>query len=149
MTLHYDGQMYPIDNQLAVSLNGHTVHYDPKLFPDPGVFRPDRWVEEQVPRPNFRAFGRGARSCIGVNLAQNILRSVMLMTIRHYDFECVDLKPNAKPRASYTQLDTVFGDIVFQELAFEAKPRGGMMMKLKSPVEMLEAWDIRKIGHGE
>jgi hypothetical protein len=50
------------------------------------------------------------------------------MTLRDYEFKCADLKPNAIPRSSFTDMDTVFGDIVFQELGLEAKPRGGMMM---------------------
>ena len=53
------------------------------------------------------------------------------MTVRDYEFECADLKPNARPRSSYTELDTVFGDIIFQELGIEAKPRGGMMMRCR------------------
>lgn len=53
------------------------------------------------------------------------------MTIREYDFECADLKPNEKPRSCYTKLDTLYGDIIFQELGMEAKPRGGMMMRVK------------------
>jgi hypothetical protein len=53
------------------------------------------------------------------------------MTLREYIFECVDLKPNKTPRTSFTDMDTVFGDIVFQELGLEAKPRGGMMMRVQ------------------
>jgi hypothetical protein len=53
------------------------------------------------------------------------------MTVRDYEFECAGLKPNAQPKTTYTELDTVFGDIVFQELGLEARPRGGMMMTCK------------------
>jgi hypothetical protein len=53
------------------------------------------------------------------------------MTLRDYEFKCADLKPNAQPKTTYTELDTVFGDIVFQELGLEARPRGGMMMTCK------------------
>ena len=133
--LTFNGQSYPIDNNLAISLNGHAVHYDATNFPDPGEFKPERWVEENIPRSNFRAFGRGTRGCLGLNLAQNELKIILLMTIRDYDFECADLKPNAKPRAIFTKLDTVYGDIVFQELGLEAKPRGGMMMRVKVPIK--------------
>ncbi|KAJ3501619.1 hypothetical protein NM208_g16900 [Fusarium decemcellulare] len=53
------------------------------------------------------------------------------MTIRHYSFECADLKPNPEPKTVHTDLDKVYGDIVFQELGLEGKPRGGMMMTVK------------------
>ena len=90
--------------------------------------------KNSIPRSCFRTFGRGARACLGQNLAQTELQVILLLTVRDYDFECADLKPNAKPRTSFTDMDTVFGDIVFQELGIEAKPRGGMMMKVKESV---------------
>jgi hypothetical protein len=54
-----------------------------------------------------------------------------LMTARDYDFECVGLEPNEKPKSSCTGLDTVFGDVVFQEMGIEAKLRGKMMMRAR------------------
>lgn len=68
---------------------------------------------------------------MGLNLAQDELRIIMLMTVRDYDFECANIKPNKVPRTEFTDMDTIFGDIVFQELSLEAKPRGGMMMRVK------------------
>lgn len=73
---------------------------------------------------------------MGQNLAQNELKIILLMTIRDYEFECADLKPNPKPKTTFTEMDTVYGDIVFQELGLEAKPRGGMMMRVKRPVKL-------------
>lgn len=34
-------------------------------------------------------------------------------------------------RVRYTGSDKVYGDVVFQELGLDAKPRGGMMLKVK------------------
>jgi cytochrome P450 len=132
-TVTYNGQKYPIDNRLAITLNSHTLHYDPSFYPDPAQFRPERFTDPSngVPRSCFRTFGRGARACLGQNLAQNELKVILLMTLRDYDFECAHLKPNERPRTSFTDLDTVFGDVVFQELGLEAKPRGGMMMRVR------------------
>jgi cytochrome P450 len=134
-TIEFNRQIYPIDNQLIVALNGHDLHYDAKYFSDPCQFRPERWtgVNNQVPRSYFRAFGRGARACLGQNLSQNELKVVLLMTMRDYTFECANLKPNVKPKTPYTDMDTVYGDIIFQELGLEAKPRGGMMMRVRKP----------------
>ena len=129
----YNGETYPIDNHLAVIPTSHTLHYDPLFYPDPTKFKPERFLdpENTIPRSNFRTFGRGPRACIGQNLAQDQLRIILLMTCRDYEFECADLKPNAQPRTSYTDLDTVFGDIVFQELGLSAQTRGGMMMRCR------------------
>jgi cytochrome P450 len=131
MKVTYNGQSYPIDNGLCIMLNSHTIQYDPANFSNPDEFKPERWIEEEIPRTHFRTFGRGSRACLGLNLAQNELKIILLMTTRDYDFECANLKPNEKPRVCYSNRDTVFGDIVFQELGLEAKPRGGMMMRAK------------------
>jgi len=128
-TLTYNGQTLPIDNNLAVVGLAHHLHYNPEVYPNPSKFDPERFMgNDPVPRNAFRTFGRGARACLGQNLAIEQLRVVLLLTIRDYNFECANLKPNASPRVQYTSLDTIFGDIIFQELGLEAKPRGGMMM---------------------
>lgn len=128
-TLTYNDQVLPIDNNLAVVALAHHLHYNPDVYPNPSKFDPERFMGiDPVPRNAFRTFSRGARACLGQNLAIEELRIILLLTIRDYNFECANLKPNANPRVQYTSLDTIFGDIIFQELAMEAKPRGGMMM---------------------
>ncbi|KKP04884.1 hypothetical protein THAR02_02985 [Trichoderma harzianum] len=131
--LTVQGRSYPIDKHQGVVLNGHDVHYNSDFFPNHTEFRPERWLdsEEGVPRSYFRTFGRGPRACLGQNLAMNELKVILLMVVRDFEFECAGLEPNAKPKTSYTNLDTVFGDVIFQELGIEARPRGGMMMTVK------------------
>ena len=107
------------------------MHYSETYFPSPSTFRPERFLGDAVPRGWFRTFSRGARACLGQDLAMDMMRVVLLLTVRDYDFACAGLEPNDKPKSTYTQLDTVFGDIVFAELALEARPRGGMMMTVK------------------
>ena len=131
--LSYNGQEYPIDNHAVIVVTGHTVHYNPLYYPNPAKFQPERFLDPEnvIPRSHFRTFGHGPRACLGQNLAQDELRIILLMTLRDYEFECAGLKPNSQPKTAYTELDTVFGDIVFQELGLEARPRGGMMMTCK------------------
>ncbi|KAI0538399.1 cytochrome P450 [Xylaria digitata] len=127
-TLVYDNRSYPIDNALIVPC-WHTMHFDPRYYPEPDDFRPERFLNDEVPRSWFRSFSRGPRACLGQNLSLDIMRIILLLTVRDFDFTCHGLEPNAKPKASYTNLDTIYGDVVFQELGgLEARPRGGMMM---------------------
>jgi len=135
-TLTYNDQTFPIGNNLAVTALPLGLHYDPEVYPDPSKFEPERFLgDNPMPRNAFRTFSRGARACLGQNLAIEMLRVILLLTVRDYDFECAGLKPNATPRASYTTLDTIYGDIVFQELGLAAKPRGGMMMTVSKHVK--------------
>ncbi|XXG96359.1 hypothetical protein Hte_002641 [Hypoxylon texense] len=135
-TIPYQGREYPIDDGLVIVPCWHTMHYDPRYFPSPSAFRPDRFLlgdgdGDGVPRGWFRAFSRGPRGCLGQDLAVEDMRVILLLTVRDFDFACAGLRPNPEPKAPYMDLDAVFGDIVFQELALEAKPRGGMMMTVK------------------
>ena len=130
--LKYEGREFPIDRGLAVTLQTHDVHYNPQYYSDPCSFKPDRWLDpnNEIPRSAFRAFSRGVRACTGQNLAMNELKIILAMTIRDYNFELAEIKPNATPKAAYTSLDTKFGDLVFQEMGIEAKPRGKVMMRV-------------------
>ncbi|KAK6197812.1 hypothetical protein LQW54_010518 [Pestalotiopsis sp. IQ-011] len=130
-TVTYQNQVYPIGD-LVITPCWHTMHYDEAFFPSPSSFRPERFLgDDAVPRGWFRSFSRGARACLGQDLAMDMMRVVLLLTARDYDFACAGVLPNDKPKSKYTNLDTVFGDIVFAELGMEARPRGGMMMTVK------------------
>ncbi|KAI1389174.1 cytochrome P450 [Hypoxylon trugodes] len=127
----YQGREYPVDGGLVIVPCWHTMHHDARYFPEPGTFRPERFLGDGVPRGWFRSFSRGPRGCLGQDLAMEDMRVILLLTIRDFNFECAGLKPNPKPKATYTDLDTVFGDAAFPMLAMEAKPRDGMMMTIK------------------
>jgi cytochrome P450 family 6 len=55
-----------------INYNPRAIFYDPNIFEDPEIFRPERWQHEN---PKFSineltnlAFGGGPRSCIGKHL---------------------------------------------------------------------------------
>ncbi|KAL3496554.1 cytochrome P450 [Aspergillus germanicus] len=130
-SLTYEGKAYPTPNQMMIPCQ-HTIHYDPDVFPSPGKFDPERFLEPNVvPVGSWRPFERGPRACVGRDLAVDELRVVLLLTVRDFDFECANIEPRATPRASFTDMDLQLGDLAFQENAFSAKPRGGTMMRVK------------------
>ena len=47
------------------------VHRDPRWFPEPLKFQPERWLAESETRPKFAyfPFGGGTRVCIGERFA--------------------------------------------------------------------------------
>lgn len=47
------------------------VHRDPRWWPEPRAFRPERWAEEDPARPRYAylPFGAGSRICIGEHFA--------------------------------------------------------------------------------
>ncbi|WP_025355058.1 cytochrome P450 [Kutzneria albida] len=71
------GIRVPAGTEVAVSQ--HTLHQDPRWFPDPGRFDPDRWAPERaaaLPRGAYLPFGAGARFCPGHLLAQAEITAV-------------------------------------------------------------------------
>ncbi|SDG74709.1 Cytochrome P450 [Lentzea fradiae] len=56
-----------------VIISPHALHHDPRHFPDPHRFAPDRWTPEltaALPRGAFVPFGGGTRQCLGNVFAQ-------------------------------------------------------------------------------
>jgi cytochrome P450 len=123
-----------------IVLNSHGVHYNSTIYSNPSSFRPERFLVPEndekngVPRNAFRSFERGPRACLGQSLAMEELRVILLLTVRDFEFEAI-VKPNTQKRASYTDLDKRIGDLAFQALGLEAKPRGGAMMSVMRRVK--------------
>ncbi|KAI0544657.1 cytochrome P450 [Xylaria curta] len=64
-------QGYKLPPGTVLSESSYLLHIDEKVFPEPFEFRPERWINdtEHTVRHQFVAFSRGARGCIGINLA--------------------------------------------------------------------------------
>ncbi|QPC73089.1 hypothetical protein HYE68_003841 [Fusarium pseudograminearum] len=133
-TVYHQGRHLPIDNNLVIMTNAHGIHYDPNIYSQPTNFQPERWLSQNKAHPGpgyFRPFGGDGRWCPGQNIAMCMLKAIVVMTIGDYVFECADLKPNRKPRTLHTDVDVVFGDIAFQQLGLEGRPRDRMMMTVR------------------
>ena len=108
------------------------MHYNPDLFPEPSKFRPERFLPPNIiPKDAWRPFEKGPRGCMGVDLAMMEMRITLLLVLRSLDFKVVGLKPYTNPFALYTNMDEVYGDMAFQNWGTAAKPRDGMLMRVK------------------
>ena len=59
-------KQYTIPRGTPVMQSLYLLHTDPKIFPEPFKFRPERWVENpRLLRYQF-AFSRGSMGCIGM-----------------------------------------------------------------------------------
>ncbi|HYQ64422.1 cytochrome P450 [Actinophytocola sp.] len=62
----------PLPRNAEVTVSPHALHLDPRYFPDPTRFDPDRWAPERVgeiPRGAYLPFGAGNRQCVGNTFA--------------------------------------------------------------------------------
>ena len=94
-TYEYCG--YRVPPGTPISTQTYSMHHHEDVFPDSWTFRPERWLNEAVGpdgvKPLSRymvAFGRGTRSCVGVNLAYAMLHHMLPMMFRNFDFELYD-----------------------------------------------------------
>ena len=62
---------FMIPARSVILMSPYVVQRDPRWYPDPLEFRPERWFQEDPARPKFAyfPFGGGARVCIGERFA--------------------------------------------------------------------------------
>ncbi|KAF2156861.1 cytochrome P450 [Myriangium duriaei CBS 260.36] len=70
----WNQKVYFLPAGTLVSVQIHTLHYSPAIFPDAGRFDPDRWLtasDQQLEKMNrdWIPFSVGSRQCIARNLA--------------------------------------------------------------------------------
>jgi len=71
---------YPVPAGTGVLASQWVAHRDPRFFPDPLAFRPERWTEEfegGLPKLAYFPFGGGPRLCIGMGFAK--MEGVLLL----------------------------------------------------------------------
>lgn len=93
-TQDYDvpGESLTIEKGQKILIPIYSIHHDPKYYPNPDTFDPERFTaEEKSKRPNgtFLPFGDGPRHCIGIlNIdVPNIIKIyITLLAINHYSF---------------------------------------------------------------
>ena len=76
---------YRIPKGVKVFVDSYGIHHNAKLYPDPEVFKPERFLPggeaEKMPPCAYLPFGAGPRMCLGYKLAQE---EVMLAVVRLY-----------------------------------------------------------------
>jgi cytochrome P450 len=60
----------------------------PLLFPNPNDFKPERWIEAATSDEHLEqyilAFGKGTRSCVGINLAYAEIYTILATLFRKF-----------------------------------------------------------------
>ncbi len=96
----------------AISL----VHADPELYPEPELFRPERFLDRRFSPFEYLPFGGGARRCLGAAFALSEMRIVLGSLLAAHRFELTENGPVRPVRRNIT-----FG------------PEGGVKMVYKGP----------------
>lgn len=59
----------------------YLLHRSPRLWDEPDVFRPQRFVDEPAPKDRFVPFGLGPRRCVGARYAEALMQLLVPMLI--------------------------------------------------------------------
>lgn len=79
------GHHIPAGRALGISIVG--IHHDPELYPEPGLFRPERFLERNYSVYEFLPFGGGHRRCMGSGLAEYTMRIALAEMVLTWDFK--------------------------------------------------------------
>jgi cytochrome P450 len=87
---------FRIPKGTTVLLSPWAMHHDPRFFPDPEAFRPERWLDgsaARLPRYVYLPFGAGPRVCVGNHFA--LLETVLVLAsiVQRVRFERVSRAP--------------------------------------------------------
>ncbi|MBK6516603.1 MAG: cytochrome P450 [Polyangiaceae bacterium] len=98
-----------------------TLHRDPRWFPDPLAFRPERWADglaKRLPKGAYLPFGAGPRVCIGNQFA--MMESVLLLATIAQRFE----------------LEAVAGQRVIPEPSITLRFKHGLRMRARRRIPL-------------
>jgi cytochrome P450 family 110 len=80
----------------------YLTHHRSDIYPDPESFKPERFIDRQYSPYEFYPFGGGARRCIGMALAQQELKLVLVEVLRNCQLELTGKLPIAPVRRGVT-----------------------------------------------
>jgi cytochrome P450 len=78
---------YEFARDVAVWVSPRLLHVDPRYFPDPHRFRPERFLKGGLagaPRSVYLPFGVGPRSCLGIHLAAHQMTLIAWLAARRF-----------------------------------------------------------------
>jgi len=106
--LSIDGNHFPPSTDIGVA--SYAIHHNPTYFPDPFLFKPERWLAEppealastkntvpyasedevSLAQSAYTPFGVGRASCVGKNLAYQEMGCILSRLIWVYDMSLQD-----------------------------------------------------------
>ncbi|KAK4485608.1 hypothetical protein RD792_008251 [Penstemon davidsonii] len=82
---------YSIPKDTTVILNAWAIHRDPKLWDEPLMFKPERFIDSKIDSKGqnfeFLPFGSGRRSCVGMFLGDRMVSITLARLIQSFDWE--------------------------------------------------------------
>ncbi|WVZ21144.1 hypothetical protein V8G54_008466 [Vigna mungo] len=94
---------YKIKKGWNINVDARSIHHDPTVHNDPGVFDPSRFPAESKPY-SFLAFGMGGRACLGKNMAKAMMLVFLHRFITNCKWKVIDSDSSIQKGALFTKL---------------------------------------------
>jgi cytochrome P450 len=97
-----DGHRIPRGSTVLIPI--HSLHHDPRFWPEPEVFDPSRFLPENIHshhRSAYLPFGGGRRVCIGKSFALMEMTLVVAIMSQRFVYDLVPGHP-VEPEATLT-----------------------------------------------
>lgn len=78
---------YVLPRGTSIGLTNALQHTNPDIFPNPDEFRPERWLDNPKLDRHLVNFSRGARSCLGINLAKVEMYLTLAVLFQRFNLE--------------------------------------------------------------
>jgi cytochrome P450 len=80
---------WTIPPEVTVLVDAYGVHHDPRVYPEPHAFRPERFLGDAPDGYSFLPFGGGAHRCLGASLALLEMKVVLRELLARVELEAV------------------------------------------------------------
>jgi len=111
------GTSVTIPARQSIQIPAHALHHDPKFYPDPEVFDPERFSDEAKLSRHpmvFLPFGDGPKNCIGARFAYYQVKLALIKVLKNFRVKATTEKP-----------------YVIDKHAFILSPIGGLELRLE------------------
>jgi cytochrome P450 len=81
---------YEVPAGAGVGVTTHTLHMNPRLYPNPHEFDAKRFLEARPPMFGYAPFGGGSRRCLGAAFATYEMKLVLATLLTTFDFALLD-----------------------------------------------------------
>jgi cytochrome P450 len=107
------GFEYPAGVSLLAS--ALLVHTDPRIYPEPFAFRPERFLDSAPGTYTWIPFGGGRRRCLGAAFAQQEMKIVLAAVLRRFELEPGTVAPERAARRSITFSPSAGATVILRE----------------------------------
>jgi cytochrome P450 family 135 len=108
------GRLLPAGANIAPCI--YLVHRDPRIYPEPYAFRPERFIEQPAGTYTWIPFGGGVRRCLGASFALFEMRVVLRELVSRLELRTADPRPERVTRRAITLVPERGGEVVVERV---------------------------------